>query len=474
MTRLRFRFRYLRHPISLFGVWLTTVSAVMFLVVFAAELMGVHTNPYIGIVFFLVLPGLFVLGLLLIPLGLWLMRRRERRGRAEGIEWPVVDMNVPHTRFLVMAIAGATLVNIVVLSLAAYRGVEYMDSASFCGQVCHTVMEPEFTAYQHGPHARVACVHCHIGPGAPWFVKSKLSGTRQLFAVALHTYPTPIPSPVENLRPARDTCEQCHWPEKFTGDRIRQVFEYADDEANTETVTSLRLHVGSGQQRLGATGIHWHMAPSTRVTYITTDPKRQTIPYVRVEDARGRVIEYRTEGVTDEELAKGERRLMDCMDCHNRPSHRFDPDGRERGERGDVARRDPQGPAVHPPRSGRRARGAEGTGRGGAGGDGGAADRLLPLAVPTGLGRPAGRHRARGRGRPGSPRPQRLSTDAGEVGKLPQPHRPRQRPGVFPLPRRCAPQCRRPGHRPGLLDVPHDGVTRRSSCWGAAGGGGAG
>jgi len=322
---LRLRLRYLRHPVSLFGIWLTTVSAVMFLVVFAAELLGMHTNPYIGIVFFLVLPGLFVLGLLLIPLGVWLMRRRERRGRPEGIEWPVVDMNVPHTRFLVMALLGATLVNIVVLSLAAYRGVEYMDSVSFCGQVCHTVMEPEYTAYQHGPHARVACVHCHIGPGAPWFVKSKLSGTRQLFAVALHTYPTPVPSPVENLRPARETCEQCHWPEKFTGDRIRQVFEYADDEPNTETVTTLRLHVGSGQQRLGATGIHWHMAPSTRVTYITTDPKRQVIPYVRVEDARGRVVEYRAEGVTDEELAKGEERLMDCMDCHNRPSHRFDP-----------------------------------------------------------------------------------------------------------------------------------------------------
>ena len=324
MPWLRFRFRYLRHPLSLFGVWLTTVSAVLFLVVFVAELLGLHTNPYIGIVFFLVLPGLFVFGLLLIPAGVWLMRRRERLGRPTGIEWPVVDLNVPYTRVLVMAVAAATLVNIVVISLAAYRGVEYMDSVQFCGQVCHAVMQPEFTAYQHGPHARVACVHCHIGPGAPWFVKSKLSGTRQLFAVAFHTYPTPIPSPVENLRPARETCEQCHWPEKFTGDRVRQVFGYADDEANTETVTSLRLHVGSGRQRSGATGIHWHMAPSTRVTYITTDPKRQVIPYVRVEDARGRVVEYRAEGVTDADLAKGERRLMDCMDCHNRPSHRFD------------------------------------------------------------------------------------------------------------------------------------------------------
>jgi hypothetical protein len=127
-----------------------------------------------------------------------------------------------------------------------------------------------------------------------------------------------------NLRPARETCEECHWPEKFTGDRIRTFVDYADDQAVSETTTTLRLHVGSGSEKLGATGIHWHMAPSTRVTYITTDPKRQMIPYVRVEEPNGRVREFRAEGVSDEQLARGERRTMDCMDCHNRPSHRFD------------------------------------------------------------------------------------------------------------------------------------------------------
>jgi hypothetical protein len=287
MSRLRFRFRSLRHPLSLFGVWLTTVSAVLFLVVFVAELLGMETNPYIGIIFFLVLPGLFVLGLLLITRRhVWLMRRRERLGRPTGIEWPVVDLNAPHTRFIVFAVAAATIVNIVVISLAAYRGVEYMDSVEFCGQVCHTVMEPEFTAYQHGPHAAWRASRATSARGA---VVREVEALRHPAAVRRgpHTYPTPIPSPVENLRPARDTCEQCHWPEKFTGDRIRQVYEYADDEANTEDVTTLRLHVGSGQQRLGAVGIHWHMSPSVRVSYITTDPKRQVIPWVQVEDGRG-------------------------------------------------------------------------------------------------------------------------------------------------------------------------------------------
>jgi hypothetical protein len=319
------RFRHVRNPLTLFGIWLTTVAAILFLVVFFADLFGLVNNPYLGILFFLVLPGFFVVGLLLIPVGIYFSRRREQRGQGRAdYQWPVWDFNVGSYRRAAAIILGATLVNVLVISLAAYRGIEYMDSPAFCGQVCHTVMRPEFTAYRNGPHARVACVSCHIGPGANWFVKSKLSGTRQLFAVALKTYPTPVPSPVMNLRPARETCEECHWPEKFTGDRVRTVREYADDQAVTETVTNVRLHVGSGSEKLGATGIHWHMAPSTVVEYITTDPKRQTIPYVKVRDAHGRVLEFRAEGVTDEQLARGERRTMDCMDCHNRPSHRFD------------------------------------------------------------------------------------------------------------------------------------------------------
>ncbi len=318
------RFRHVRNPLTLFGIWLTTVSAILFLVVFFADLFGLIHNPYLGILFFLVLPGFFLAGLLMMPLGIYFSRRREHRGQTVEYQWPVWDFNLGSYRRAAALILAASLVNVLVISLAAYRGVGYMDSPQFCGQVCHTVMKPEFTAYQNGPHARVTCVSCHIGPGANWFVKSKLSGTRQLFAVALKTYPTPVPSPVMNLRPARETCEECHWPEKFTGDHIRTVTQYADDQAVSESITTLRLHVGSGSEKLGATGIHWHMAPSTRVTYITTDPKRQTIPYVKVEDAHGRVLEYRTEGVTDAELARGERRTMDCMDCHNRPSHRFD------------------------------------------------------------------------------------------------------------------------------------------------------
>ena len=140
-----------------------------------------------------------------------------------------------------------------------------MDSVNFCGQVCHEVMQPEFTSYRAGPHARVKCVECHIGPGAPWFVRSKLSGARQLYAVTFNTHSRPIPSPVENLRPARDTCEQCHWPAKFHGDKIRAMREYADDDKSSESVNVMRLHVGGGSESLGpVSGIHWHTQPSNR------------------------------------------------------------------------------------------------------------------------------------------------------------------------------------------------------------------
>jgi hypothetical protein len=315
--------RLIRSPISVLGMVLTTISAVTFLVVFLADLFGLHTNPYIGILFFLVLPGIFLFGLVLIPIGAWVERRRRASGKAAAeIHWPRIDLNDPAQRRVALAVFTLSLANVVIVSLAAYRGVEYMDSVQFCGQVCHGVMKPEFVAHQDGPHSRVACVQCHIGPGASSFARAKVSGMRQVAAVALHTYSRPIAAPVKNLRPAREVCEQCHWPEKFHGDKIVRVAEYADDEKNSESVTTLQVHVGGGSERLGiATGIHWHMNVASEVEYITTDEKRQVIPYVRVKDRLGNVREYFAEGVTPAQLAGGERRRMDCMDCHNRPSH---------------------------------------------------------------------------------------------------------------------------------------------------------
>jgi hypothetical protein len=318
--------RLIRSPISVLGMVLTTISAVLFLIVFLADQLGLHTNPYIGIVFFLFLPAVFLAGLILIPAGVWVERRRRAAGRAPmEVRWPTLDFNDSAVRWRAVLIFALTMANIVIVSLAAYRGVTYMDSVPFCGQACHGPMHPEFIAYQDGPHAHVPCVECHIGGGAPSFVRAKLTGVRQLAHVLEGRYPRPIPEPVRSMRPARDTCEHCHWSEQFHGDRRRKVYEYADDEKNTESVTTLQVHVGGGSARLGiATGIHWHMNIANEIEYVATDDKRQVIPYVRLKMASGEIREFTVNGVTPEQLAKGERRRMDCMDCHNRPSHRIE------------------------------------------------------------------------------------------------------------------------------------------------------
>lgn len=302
---------------------LTTISAVLFLIVLLADLFGLHTNPYIGIVFFLVLPALFLIGLALIPIGAWLARRRRLAGHAAAqVRWPVVDWNNPSHRWASVLVFALTMANIVIVSLAAYRGVEYMDSEAFCGQVCHVPMKPQYVSHQNGPHARVSCVACHVGPGAASFAETKLAGVRQLIALARDTYPRPIPAPVHTMRAATDICEGCHSPETFHGDKLVRLVEFAEDEKNTETVTSLRVHVGGGRERLGlGMGIHWHMNVGNQVEYIAADDTRMVIPYVRVTDRFGKVTEYTTSAATPELLDSRPRRRMDCIDCHNRIGH---------------------------------------------------------------------------------------------------------------------------------------------------------
>jgi len=314
--------RLIRSPVSVTGMVLTTISAVVFIIVFLADLFGLHTNPYIGIVFFIALPVLFLIGLVLIPLGAWLERRRRIRGLpATELRWPQLDLNDPRQRTTAILVFTLTMVNVVIVSLAAYRGVEYMDSVQFCGSVCHA-MQPERAAYQDAPHAKVACVACHIGPGAASFVEAKLNGLHQVVGVMLDNHPRPIPPPVRTMRPARETCEVCHWSEQVHPDKVHRILEYGDDEANTESETTVRVKVGGGTAGRGeAGGIHWHMNIANNVEFIATDDAHQTIPYVKVTDAQGNVREYLTDGTTVEQLASADRRRMDCMDCHNRPAH---------------------------------------------------------------------------------------------------------------------------------------------------------
>ena len=317
--------RAVRNPISLIGVAITTAMAVLFLVFLALELAGQIHNPYIGLLLFVAVPAVFVLGLLLIPFGIWRQRRRVAAGLGEA-DWPVIDLRLPRTRSLILGVAILTCVNLFIVSLAAYGALHHMESAAFCGTTCHTTMEPEWKSYQVSAHSQVPCVSCHVGSGAKALVESKVAGTRQLWQVITNNVPTPVAAPVHSMRPARETCQTCHWAEKIHGDRLKAVHEYADDETSTETITNMNLHVGGGRAKFGAgSGIHWHMNIDNKVEFIATDRQRQTIPWVKFTDRNGNVKEYAVDGVTPEQLAQGERRSMDCMDCHNRPAHTLEP-----------------------------------------------------------------------------------------------------------------------------------------------------
>jgi nitrate/TMAO reductase-like tetraheme cytochrome c subunit len=309
--------------LSRIGVVLVTSAVVLEAVLFPLTL-RIGEHPYLGMITFLALPGLFFGGLILIPVGIILRRRKRQDEHTYPAEFPPLDLQNPELRRTVAFIGITTVANLILGALFFYAGINYMDSVSFCGTTCHTVMQPEYVAYQRSPHARVECVQCHIGRGASWFVRYKISGSYQVLAVIFSLYPRPIPAPISNLRPARETCEQCHWPERFSGDKLEVKTKFGDDEKNTITKTVLLMHIGGRNPENKLIGIHGrHLV---LVTYIPTDEKRQVIPWVSYRNADGSTTEYVSRDVprSSELLARGQRRTMDCMDCHNRPSHRFE------------------------------------------------------------------------------------------------------------------------------------------------------
>jgi hypothetical protein len=313
-----------RDPLAIAGVVLTTASAVVFIALVIAMLAGMLENPYAGLVVFIAIPAVFVVGLLLIPLAAWRQGRALRRNphAAANSGWPVVDFRIPSVRRATLLIALLTAVNVVIILLAGYGGLHAMESPGFCGQACHTPMHPQFTALQNGAHGHIACVSCHVGTGAAGFVRAKLAGARQLLDVTTNAYPRPI---TQNARlpegqQARN-CVRCHQPWRPVGDRIRVIREYADDEKNTETMTVLQMHLGASTA--SARAIHWHIDPAVKVEYVATDDEYQTIPYVKLTDATGAVKEFRSADATDQLIGAGVRRTMDCIDCHNAVGHPF-------------------------------------------------------------------------------------------------------------------------------------------------------
>ena len=319
-----------RNFISLAGLAVVVASFLAIVFLILLELAGATDNPYLGIFTYMIFPAILIFGILIALVGAIFERRRRRKLSPSEIDaYPKLDLNQPQQRRAAFIFLGLTFLFIFLSAYGSYRAHEYTNSIEFCGKLCHSVMKPEFVAYQASPHARVTCVECHVGEGAGWYVRSKLSGLRQVYAVTFNTYSKPIPTPVHNLRPAQDTCEHCHWPAKFFGAQLKIFNRYAYDEKNSLSQTRMLINTGGGSPETGQVqGIHWHMNIANEVTYIARDEQRQDIRWVRIKDRQGNVTEYfkRGETMTPAEIEAAEnKRVMDCVDCHNRPSHIYLP-----------------------------------------------------------------------------------------------------------------------------------------------------
>jgi len=312
----------LRNWSSLTGLVIVVGSVFSFFLLLLLDVLAATSNPYMGILTFVIAPFFLLIGLTLTALGAW--HERRKLGQFRGVlPLTVVDLSRPRDRRIMGGFILGALIFLLLSAMGSYHAYHFTESTTFCGQACHTVMKPEMVTYQHGPHARVSCTECHIGQGAKWFVKAKISGTYQLYATTFNKFPRPVPTPIKNLRPAQETCEQCHWPKKFVGNLDRTYNYFLADETNTPFTVRLTMRVGGGDPTHGPVGgIHWHMNVGNKVEYIATDELRQKIPWVRIINEQGVVREFRLPGFTND-LSSFTIRTMDCMDCHNRPAHIF-------------------------------------------------------------------------------------------------------------------------------------------------------
>src|SRR4029079_9979232 len=310
-----------RNYVSFVGMVITFTSLACILLLFLIDLTQRTENPYFGIVTYILLPGFLILGLLVIVVGMIRERLRRRLNPTSDLgAYPKIDFNDARQRHIATLLLVFTFLFVSMSAFGSYKAYQYTESVSFCGEACHSVMSPEFTAFQVAPHAQTRCVDCHVGSGAQGYARSKLAGTRQLVSLIRGNYSRPIPTPVHNLRPADETCGHCHWPEKFHGAKLKTFNHYAYDEQNSQRQLRMLINVGGGSPKTGiVAGIHWHMNVANQDTFISDDPHRQVIPWIRVKYRNGNITEYvdRTRPPTIAQIDNATKRRMDCVDCHN-------------------------------------------------------------------------------------------------------------------------------------------------------------
>ena len=316
------------NTLSYIGTAVAAVSLLMIGFLFTIAFFFENSNVYLGLFIYIIAPVFLIIGLLMIPLGMLFEvvgRRKEKEFLRD--KWPVIDFNVVKYRNAFLIFGVGTLTLMLLSGVGSYEAFHYTESVQFCGTVCHEVMKPEYTAYRNSPHAKVACVECHVGTGATWYVRSKLSGLHQVYAVLTNRFDRPIPTPITDLRPARETCEECHWPQKFYARQLRSMKHYLTDSANTEWDLSLQMKIGAQVSALGLSeGIHWHINPDVQIDYIPKSKDREEIPWVKYLDKKtGKILIFQTteEPLSADTIKQVVPRVMDCMDCHTRPSHHY-------------------------------------------------------------------------------------------------------------------------------------------------------
>lgn len=319
-----------RSKFSIIGAIVVSILFPVLLISFLFESYGIIENPYFGFLLYLIMAPAFVIGVILVFVGAFFSRGREDIGTFT-VEYLQEELSRPgrysRIRRLIYLTVALTLVTVFIVGLVTYGGFHYTGSNSFCAGFCHDIMKPQFVAYQNSPHSKVACSDCHMGKDAGWVERSKFSGIRQIVAVAADSYSRPISSPITVLRPGRQTCEGCHLPEMFHSDRLVVKDRFLPDEKNTHTQTALLLKVGSGDfQGRTAHGIHWHVSEEQEVYYRHTDAGHEEITEVRLVAEGKKDVVYRLEpaaGGASSAGDDGKMRKMDCIDCHNRPTHIF-------------------------------------------------------------------------------------------------------------------------------------------------------
>ena len=313
------------------GVALAFISLLLIIFMMVINLVFGRGDNYSGLFTYIVLPVFLIIGLIMIPLGAIRKMKELKKHKDEEPEakLPIINLNDPAQRSAVIIFSIGSTIFLMLSALGSYEAFHYTESVPFCGTLCHEVMKPEYVAYQNSAHARVTCVECHVGSGAGWYVKSKLSGMYQVYAVITNVFPRPIPTPITSLRPARETCEQCHWPEQFYNRKLKTEKHYLADEANTEWDISQQIKTGATYKALGLMeGIHWHINQNVKIEYLPTDISAEEIQWVRYTNLKtGKVKVFKASDSEVDEAKIDEKaiRIMDCMDCHNRPSHNYHP-----------------------------------------------------------------------------------------------------------------------------------------------------